>query len=281
MLSYQPENLRELSEILGKMTEKSKIIGGGTDLIVGIRSGRFVPDCLLYLGNVSESRSIFADKKYLHIGASVTMSELAKSPLLGEYFGALRDAASDVGSEQVRNRATLGGNIANASPAGDLIPVMCLLNARAHVLNPDGSENIINVKDLPERPGKTILTPNQAIYKFSLSLKKGVSHFCKLGFRTKVTIARIGLAVLLSEDEEKNINNFDIVASAIAGKPVFFSEIAPLIAGKKVDDPVVAEIIGNAVGAYINENTPKEFDRDYKAIAVKGVVADVMAKFAL
>ena len=85
---------------------------------------------------------------------------------------------------------------------------------------------------------------------------------------------------IISEYQKTDKINL-IVASAIAGKPVFFSEIAPLIAGKKVDDPVVAEIIGNAVGAYINENTPKEFDRDYKAIAVKGVAADVMAKFAL
>lgn len=279
MMSLTPNNLQELSAALKCLTPESKIIGGGTDLIIAMQAGRVKPDYLLYMGDIEECHRIEKNERYISIGSSVTMTEIAESTLLPDCFAALREAAADVGSLQIRNKATIGGNIANASPAGDLIPVMCLLGARAYIMDSDGNTVVKDVIDVLEGPGKNSLSYNQAIYKFELQITDKVTHFVKLGFRRKVTIARIGLGVGLSLDCDKNILESNVIVSAIAGKPVFFNEINDLIWKKNVADAKVAEIIGNVVGDYIRANTAKEFDRDYKAMAVRGVAMDVMSKF--
>ena len=105
MISYTPKTLQEIPACLGRMTEKDKIIGGGTDLIIRLNMGLSKPDALCYLGYVDELKRITAEEDRLVIGAYATMTGIENHPAVKEYFPALMDAASDVGSLQIRNNA--------------------------------------------------------------------------------------------------------------------------------------------------------------------------------
>lgn len=275
MKALSPKNLDELVTALNNMTDKSKIIGGGTDLIISIQRGRIEPDCLLLMNNVQESRKIEIFSDRLEIGSSVTMTEIAESQLIPANFSAIREAASDVGSLQVRNRATIGGNIANASPAGDLIPVLYLLNAQAHVLDNQGQTTKINIENLITGAGQTCLNPQQAIYKFEIPLTDKITHFIKMGSRSKVTVARINLTAALNLNDNNIITDTDVIASSIYTKPLNLKAITPSLRGLTPDDPAAAQFISRYITDFINENT----HRVYKAAAVKGVALDLMAKF--
>ena len=279
MIAMTPNNLNELYQSLSLMTKTSKIIGGGTDLILSMRLGKTKPDHLLYMGNVKESHGIELHDGVLSIGSSVTITEIAESPMILQNFAALHEAASNIGSVQIRNKATIGGNIANASPAGDLIPVLYLLGARAHIADSNGNTKMIDINQLFLGAGKTILQPDQAIYKFDLPITQQKSHFIKLGFRKKVTIARIGLAIGLDLSDDKKIIDANIIVSAISQKPISFQHITPMICDKKISDPEVSYLIQENISQYIKEHTAKEFDRDYKASAIQGVVEDILKKY--
>ena len=275
MKALSPKNLNQLAAALNTMTPNSRILSGGTDLTISLQQGQIKPDCLLYMGNVEESRQIEIFSDRLEIGSSVTMTEIAESQLIPANFSALREAAADVGSLQVRNRATIGGNIANASPAGDLIPVLYLLKAEAHVLDSSGQTSKIKIKDLITGSRQNCLNPNQAIYKFEIPLSDKTTHFIKMGSRKKVTVARINLATALQLNDDNIITDADVIASAIYTKPLNLSAITPQLCGLRPQDPNAAKIISNYITDFINENT----HRVYKAAAVKGVALDLMAKF--
>ena len=124
-----PSDMDCLFAALGHMTEKSAIIAGGTDLTIKLHEGRERPDLLVNVLDVKEMRSINVSRGRVEIGAALNFSELAASGVVREKLPALADAASTVGSKQIRNRGTIAGNVGSASPAGDMLPVLLLYGA--------------------------------------------------------------------------------------------------------------------------------------------------------
>ena len=156
MKSYAPKTMAELPASLAALTPESKIVGGGTDFVIRLHSGAVQPDALCYLGHIPELKKIEKQGDTISVGAYCTMTQMEHDPIVREYLPALMDAAADVGSLQIRNNGTIGGNLGNASPAGDLIPVMYLYDAKVEIASPNGTR-IVPVTDVILRPGKTIL----------------------------------------------------------------------------------------------------------------------------
>lgn len=272
MQAYIPKNINEVKEALSGMTERSKILGGGTDFIIRLNMRMESPDTLCYLGNIKEYKGISRQGNIVSIGAYTNMTEIAENEIIKEFFPALSDSAIDVGSLQIRNRATIGGNVGNASPAGDLIPVLYLYDAIVGIVSPEG-EREISIKELIERPGKTCLKYNEAICFFKMKLPDFESAFVKLGTRKKVTISRIGVALGIKR-ENKRVKEAKIYIGAISIKPVVLEKAEDFLIGKELTDENV-EIVAKFLSELILEITPKEFDRDYKIYAAKGVIEDV------
>ncbi|MDD3253484.1 MAG: FAD binding domain-containing protein [Lachnospiraceae bacterium] len=275
MEAYVPKSYSEVKECLSKMTPDSKFLGGGTDFIIRLHSGMAKPGALCYLGAVDEFRRIETNRSGIVIGGYATMTEMEHNEVIREQFPALMDAASDVGSLQIRNHGTIGGNLGNASPAGDLIPVLYLYDAVIEALGPDGTR-MIPITELIERPGKTVLDYNEAIYRIHMPFPKFKSSFVKLGTRKKVTIARIDMALGISMEQDK-VKSVRILIGAISVRPVKLREAEEFLIGKPLNEyniMKVAEILSD----YIMANTPKEFDRDYKVYASRGVVMDTFLK---
>ena len=282
IICYTPETFTQLSDALRKLTPKSKIISGGTDLTIALNREPGA-DALVYMGKIKGIRDIVQLPEGVSIGAMASMADLTACGLLTGPYAALKHAASDVGSAQIRNIATIGGNIGTASPAGDLAPVLCLLGAMADIITPGGNTRRVPVSELITGAGKTLLEYNEAIVGVIIpKVDEKISHctksaFCKLGYRKAVTVSRIGLAVSLTLDQNHKILTADIVAGAIAPVPVHVEKAEQSLIGKEIDIDT-AKIIGMFLSQLIMEITPIEFDRDYKARAAFGIAEDVLHK---
>lgn len=278
MKTYTPQNLNELVLALNEMTNKSKIVAGSTDLGIQLNKGNINPDSLLYMGYIKETKEILEKSDYIEIGAYVTHTELEHSPIVNKYCKAISDAAKDVGSLQIRNNGTIGGNIANASPAGDLLPVLFMLDAFIVLINKSGELKEVKISDFILGPGKTILLAGEAILKFKIMKTRNfVSAFVKLGSRKKLTISRIGCAIGIIKKENK-IKNIKIYIGAISLKPVRLRIGESFLKDRNLDELIsenTKEKISNFMSETIFEITPEKFDRDYKMWASQAVIDDL------
>lgn len=275
MQAYTPKNYEEVPACLGRLTEKSKILGGGTDFIIRLNMGAVHPDALCYLGYIPEFKEIAETADGITIGAYSTMTQMQNNPSIRKHFPALMDAAADVGSLQIRNNGTIGGNLGNASPAGDIIPVLYLYHATIEVIGPNGTR-MIPVTELIERPGKTTLAWNEAIAKIHLPYTSLTTAFVKLGTRKKVTISRIGVALGVHTTKDK-VDDVSIIIGAISLRPVALEKAEAFLLGKPLNEPNISQV-AEYLSELIMKITPKEFDRDYKIFASRGVIADAFEK---
>lgn len=275
MESYRPKNLEEILACLDRMTENSKVIGGGTDLIIRLKMGMCRPDALCYLGHVEGLKTIVMEEERIVIGAYATMTAIAEHPDVIRYYPALMDAAADVGSLQIRNNGTIGGNIGNASPAGDLIPVLYLYQAAVEIMGPEGTR-MAGIDQVLVRPGRTSLAYNEAITRIFLPKPDLISSFVKLGARKKVTIARIDIALGLRMDGG-HVEEICLYAGAIAPKPVRVTEAEEYLKGRALNETVILDA-AQILSDLIMRDTPKEFDRDYKVFASRGVLLDAFKR---
>lgn len=273
---YTPNNLEELYSALKNMTNKSKIIGGGTDLGISLNKKRIEPDALLYIGNVKESKNISLKTNFLEIGASLTHTEIKNNEIIKKNFICIVDACEDIGSLQIRNSGTIGGNIGNASPAGDLIPVLYMLDALISVVSSKKILVDIPIKNFIIGPGKIKLNNDEVILKIKIPLKKNyITSFIKLGSRKKLTISRIGLCIGLNIQNEI-VKKADVVVGAISLKPVILKSVEEYLINKNINRDLeeIKEKVSEMISQTIMEVTPEKYDRDYKVWASKGIVYD-------
>lgn len=278
MNGYRPQNISELKQVLKEMDPKGKMIAGGTDEVIQMHTFHRIPSELVYLGAIPELREIREEENSIFVGACCTHHMVAENELVKKHAGALHDACSDIGSPQIRNNGTIGGNIANASPAGDGLPVMWLLDPEIEILGPDGTR-MTRMKNLLLGPGKTSLDYNEVIVGFHIRKRPEnvINHFHKLGFRKRVTIARIGMAVELTMDQD-TVADVTVIVGAISLTPKECEGAEKAIIGTKLE-PEKELAAAKAVSDLIMEITPEKFDRDYKVWSSRGAVSDVLDMF--
>ena len=199
---YKPENLDEACRLLAEVPD-SMALAGGTDLIVKMRNGLY-PDLKAIVDlNSLKLNKIYEEDGNVFIGSGCTMSEVYNNSIIKEKFPALITAAGTVGAIQIRNAATLGGNSANASPAGDTIPALYSLNARLLLCGPGGKRRRIAIEDFFAGPGRNKLEKGEVIEAFILPGHKTRGSFLKLGERKAHAIAKLNLALSVWKDGDK------------------------------------------------------------------------------
>jgi len=218
---YAPERLEDLLCILADNEGKSKVIAGGTDYVIGMQEGKINTETIVALHKIPELKGIRMRGDTLVLGAMTTFTELVKSPLIREKAFVLAQAASTVGSPQIRNMGTIGGNIANASPAADAVPAMVALDARVNLVSPRGQREM-PLEDLFAGIGKTKLATDEIIQEISFPAlnKRTGSAFVKLGRRNALAISRVSVAVIVGYAEEEDvIVDFRIAVGSVAPSP--------------------------------------------------------------
>lgn len=197
---------KEICTLLERHQGAVKVLAGGTDVLVQIRGGAIRPPFLLDISQVAELRSLEFGASEVSIGAGVTLSELVESKEIKSEVPSLWAAAKEVGAEQIRNRATIGGNLANGSPAADLTPPLVSLEAELVLQGPEGLRRIA-VVDLVEGPGKINLGRSEFIHSVHIPRLCGRQGdvFIKVGKRKAlaISVASVAVSVCLSEDNRR------------------------------------------------------------------------------
>ena len=271
-----PQSKQELFDCLSRMTPDSKIIGGGTDLILHLNQAATKPDALLYPGFVPGISGVTQSGNVLTVGAMTNMTDLSQHPLILQSSAALSDAAAHVGSVQIRNKATIGGNVGNASPAGDLLVPLWLLDATAEITGPCQTRTV-PIGEVLAGIGKTTLAYNEILTAFSWKLppKGAVTAYKKLGSRSEVTISRVGLAVMAALHDGA-VSSIKIMLGAVAPTPVRAKAAEYCLLGTTLDQASLNSA-AQALSDYILQINDRP-NRFYKAHASKGVLLDVMAQ---
>lgn len=279
MQSLTPKTLAELAQALSAATEKAKIIAGGTDFIIKERAGKFAPDLLIYPGFIPELNTVTKENGVLRIGAAVPMNGITAALKDDKAFCAIADAASDVGSPQIRAKGTMAGNLCNASPAGDMLPVSWLYDAQLELMNADGMASVMLVNGFITGPQKTILRPDQAVTAILIDLKQFegfVSAFHKIGSRERVSISREGLAAAVRLDESGKVEQARLSLGAVGGTPIRVTDTEEYMRGRVLDEKLVEEITPMVAETIHNNCRPA--NRLYKTEAARGLTADTFAK---
>jgi CO/xanthine dehydrogenase FAD-binding subunit len=225
---------RSLDEALQLKSERpdARPIAGGTDLMVDLNFDRLRPDVLLNLNEVPELRGWARENGTLRLGAGLTYTE-ALEPALAELLPALAEASRTVGSPQIRNRGTVGGNLGTASPAGDALPPLLVEEAEVELASAHGVRSLPLQKFLVG-PKRNALEPDELVTSVRVAPSGAAQTFMKAGPRNAMVIAVVSLAVLA--DRERG----ELRASFGSAGPVPGLVTAPLEEGDTFPEQVAA-----------------------------------------
>ncbi|HBY96101.1 MAG: xanthine dehydrogenase family protein subunit M [Ardenticatenaceae bacterium] len=241
---FAPADVGEAVKLLAEHGGRVTILAGGTDLVPKINYYELSPDILMYIGGLSLDY-IKDEDGTLVIGATTSTAKLATSDLVKEKAAALARAARLSGSVATRTSATIGGNIANASPAADLVTPLLVMDAELRLRGPSG-ERVVALKDFFTGPGETVLRPDELVVEVAMPVPRGNTVFLKLGRRKALTFAVVNVAVWLELDGEK-CRDARIALGSVAPTPVRCLAAEALIRGKRLDKTSIVECAAAAV----------------------------------
>jgi carbon-monoxide dehydrogenase medium subunit len=235
-----------LTEEFGK--KNALLMAGGTDLLVRLRDGEIRPDCIIDLKGVLGLTYIeYDDNKGLRIGALSSIADVAKSPKLSSEYAALAEAAASIGSIQIRNKGTIGGNLCNASPSADMAPPLIVMGAKVRIVGKDG-ERVSNLEDFFLGPGRSVLRNDEILTEIKVPKPPPLSGaaYLKLGRRGGMDLAIAGVACLLVMDSKSRCERARIAMGAVAPTPLRAKEAEVLMTGEKIGGELVAEVAKKA-----------------------------------
>ncbi|MBW1700823.1 MAG: FAD binding domain-containing protein [Deltaproteobacteria bacterium] len=243
MIDYdykKPESLEEVFSLLKEYGPKATLIAGGTDVMVNIRNTKKAPEVLISLRGLKDLRYIKKNKGY-HIGALTTHRMLELSELVKTELSALYDGASRIGSVQVRNVATIGGNICNAAPSADTAGPLLVLDAQVVLEGPKGRRNV-PIAEFFTGTYKTVRKQGEVLVEFQIPAEMGHfgSAYWKHSRRKAMNLPILGIAVSLKLDDE-TITDARIGLTVAAPTPVRAYKAEEFLKGKQLTGDVLKE----------------------------------------
>jgi CO/xanthine dehydrogenase FAD-binding subunit len=233
-----PTTLTEAAALLARTG--SRALAGGTDLIVQLRENRRDDDCLVDLKNIAELNVLSFDaREGLILGASVPCYRVAEHPEVRKRYPGLVDAASLIGGVQIQSRASVGGNLCNASPAADSIPALIALGASAVIATPTGTRKTVPVENFCTGPGRTVLGPGELLVHLHLPPPAPNSGSAYLRFipRNEMDIAVVGVGVALAlNDSRTACVAARISLGAVGPTPLLVPEAGDALVGRPLAD---------------------------------------------
>lgn len=270
-----PETVDSAVALLSGEAGSAKILAGGTDLLVQMKSGVQEPDLIVDIKRIDGMKSITQEEGGWRIGAAVSGAEMGEHEGLCAAWPGVVEGMELIGSTQVQGRATLAGNLCNASPAGDSVPAMVAAAALVRVAGPNGMRDI-PVEQVPVSPGKTSLSKGEFVTSVFLPARPAHSGDAYLRFipRTEMDIAVVGCGVSLTLDGSGTCTAARVSLGAVAATVLLVEAAAKAMIGTKVDDAAL-EMLAAAASAAC-----KPIDDKRGTVAFRTHVAGVLAKRA-
>jgi carbon-monoxide dehydrogenase medium subunit len=258
----------------------ARLLAGGTDLLIQLRAGFLESALLINVKGIAEMNTIAFTDGAFRIGASVPCMELIEHAAFVKAWPGVADAVKLIGSIQVKGRASVGGNVCNASPAADSLPALIAAGARASVIGPAGRREVA-VEDIPVSPGKTSLAKGEIVTSFLLPKRAPGAGDAYLRFtpRTEMDIAVVGVGVNLTLDAKGVCTDARFGLGAVAERALLVPEAAATLLGTTVDAAALARLAA-AASAAARPIDDKRGTKEFR-IKVAGVLARRAAQIAL
>jgi carbon-monoxide dehydrogenase medium subunit len=270
-----PSSVEEAVRTLAGASGVAKVLSGGTDLLVQIRSGRAKPALIVDTKKIPGISGIREENGGFVIGAATSGAMIGENVALRKAWPGLVEAANLIGSTQIQGRASLAGNLCNASPAADSVPALIAARATCVVVGTNGQREV-PVESIVTGPGRTSLGRDEFIIAFHLPKRVPRSSDAYLRFipRTEMDIAVVGAAVNVTLDAGGACTDARVVLGAVAPTAVLVPEAAAALVGRKLDDTALAGLDQAARRAC------KPIDDKRGTIEYRTKVAGVMARRA-
>lgn len=278
MIKYEyfcPTSIKEACELLAKYGADSRIIAGGTDLMVQIRDEdkRWVNiKYVIDITHIKEMNYIREEGDSILIGALATHDDIANSEIIKTAVHFLSDAAVTVGSPQIRNRGTVGGNICNASPAADTVPPLIALDAEVKIESIRGIR-IVPLKSIYVKANLTNLEPDEMVteVRFKTLPKGSKTSFIKLGRRKALAISRISVSITATTDNDGRVTDVRIYPGCIFAVPERVAAAEEVLVGKIPTQELIDEA-GIKVSEEMINKTGIRWSTEYKKPAVEALI---------
>jgi carbon-monoxide dehydrogenase medium subunit len=241
---YQPTTLEEASRLLRDKGAGGRFLAGGTDLVIAIKEKGLAPRYVIDLKKIPGLSGIRENADgSIAIGALTTMRAIETNPLLNKKYPFLCQSAAEVGSIQIRNRATVGGNMANATPSADVAPSLIALKATAKVVD-FGDERVIPLEEFFRGPGQTVMSPEEILTEITIpkTSPQLVGEYIKFSPREMMDLAYVGVAVAYQIAAHKRCMDVRIVLGAVAPTPLRARNAETLLEGQILTEELAAKI---------------------------------------
>lgn len=275
-----PKTLAEAVALLAGAQGRARVLAGGTDLLIQLRAGRIEPELLVDIKGILEMSQIVAEGGGYRVGAAVTGMQLIEHEAFARQWPGVVDGVKLIGSIQVKGRATVGGNLCNASPAADSVPALIAAGAVASIIGPAGRREAA-VETLVVGPGKTSLAVGEILTSLLLPPRPAHSGDAYLRFtpRTEMDIAVVGAGVNLTLDPQGVCTQARVALGAVASRALLVPEAAAALIGTKVDAAALQELAA-AARAACRPIDDKRGTREFR-LKLAGVMVCRAAEIAL
>jgi carbon-monoxide dehydrogenase medium subunit len=275
-----PETIEAAAELLANEAGLARVLAGGTDLLVQLRSEQIEPDLVVDVKRIDAARAITMEAGGFRIGCAVSCAELGEHAGVSALWPGVVEAAELIGSTQIQGRCTIAGNLCNASPAADSVPAMIAASAIARVVGPNGSRDV-PVEEIATGPGKTSLGKGELVASILLPARTARSSDAYLRFipRTEMDIAVVGAGVNLTLDESGVCTAARVALGAVAPTALLVADAGAALVGTRVDEADL-KAMSAAASAACKPIDDKRGTIDYR-IKVAGVLARRACAIAL
>ncbi len=276
----KPQTLEEVFSLLNQYGSKAKLIGGGTDAIVMQRQQKIAPDLFISLRGVSGLDHI-DENGTLKIGGMVTHRTIEQSPLIRKRFPLLSEASGQLGSVQIRNVATIGGNLCTASPSAETAPPLLVYEAEVRLISQKG-ERTLPLESFFTGPGETALEQNEILKEILLPNpppnSKGV--YLKLGRRKAMDLAVVNVAVLLTINSKTGIcERARVALGAVAPTPVRAKEAEKILEGTLLENQLIqkaGELAKHACSPISDIRASSEYRKEMVGVLVEKAIRQAL-----
>lgn len=240
---HEPTSIKEAVDLKNRFGQDARWLAGGTDLLVHLKKKLITANHIIALQKINVLDAVTVQEDGVLIGACATMAQLSKSPVVQEHFRALKSGGDNLGTHLIRNRATVGGNVCNASPAGDTLPSLLVYKAAVLLESADGPRQV-PIEDFFTGPGATCIQDNELLVGFKLPLPtvNSGAHYIQLGKRKSSEINVVNVASFIEIDPgTQTIKSARIALGSVAPTPIRSRNAEKILVGRQIDEDLLYE----------------------------------------
>ena len=279
-----PKTIEDCIALLAQYGQKAEMLAGGTDLIPLMKWGETKPEYVIGLSQIPDLDEIqFIMTTGLKLGALTKIVEIEQSNIINEHYPVLARAASVLGSVEIRNRGTVGGNLCNAAPSAEMAPPLLVLGAKAVIASEKG-ERDIPLEDFFVGPGKTVLSNGEILVRLEVPPMKSHSagEYIKLGIRKAMDIAVVGVAALIILEPGNNTcKEARLALGAVAPTPIRAREAEGVLGGKNLDEEIIesaAETASKEASPVTDIRASEEYRRDMVRVLTRQAIQQALQR---